>query len=111
MLECHQAWAVKVVVIPVLVTFLVKVFKISVKVKVLLFFITALVKVYMEATISVATRFFLTLSMTWFQAEQVRDMERELEYMQEEFDNIQNIKDSLPNFCPKSNELCMEDGC
>ena len=46
-----------------------------------------------------------------FQVEQVRDMERELNYMKEEATNIQDIRNSLPDFCPNSNELCLEDQC
>ena len=45
------------------------------------------------------------------QVEQVRDMERELDYMKEEANNIQEIRNSLPDFCPNSNELCLEDQC
>ena len=45
------------------------------------------------------------------QVEQVRDMERELDYMKEEANNIQQIRNSLPDFCPNSNELCLEDQC
>jgi len=41
----------------------------------------------------------------------VRDMERELNYLREESENILTIRDSLPNFCPKSTELCLEDQC
>jgi len=43
--------------------------------------------------------------------ERVRDMERELNYLREESENIETIRDSLPNFCPKSTELCLEDQC
>merc|ERR1719229_1365398 len=45
------------------------------------------------------------------QIERVRDMERELNYLREESENIETIRDSLPNFCPKSTELCLEDQC
>ena len=46
-----------------------------------------------------------------FQISRVRDMERELNYLREESENILTIRDSLPNFCPKSTELCLEDEC
>ena len=46
-----------------------------------------------------------------FQIARVRDMERELNYLREESENILTIRESLPNFCPKSNELCLEDQC
>ena len=46
-----------------------------------------------------------------FQISRVRDMERELNYLREESENILTIRDSLPNFCPKSTELCLEDQC
>lgn len=46
-----------------------------------------------------------------FQTEQMRDLERELEYMREESNNIQSIKDSLPNFCPKNGDRCLENDC
>ncbi|XP_059094696.1 laminin subunit gamma-1-like isoform X3 [Tigriopus californicus] len=45
------------------------------------------------------------------QTASVRDLERELNYLREESENIQAIRDSLPDFCPKSNELCLEDQC
>ena len=45
------------------------------------------------------------------QIARVRDMERELNYLREESENILTIRDSLPNFCPKSTELCLEDEC
>lgn len=45
------------------------------------------------------------------QVEQVRDMEKELEYLRDETKNVQTIKGSLPDFCPKSNNLCLEDQC
>ena len=34
-----------------------------------------------------------------------------LNYLREESANILTIRDSLPNFCPKSTELCLEDEC
>merc|ERR1719414_290579 len=36
------------------------------------------------------------------QIARVRDMERELNYLREESENILTIRESLPNFCPKS---------
>jgi hypothetical protein len=45
------------------------------------------------------------------QVEALRDYERELKYMREEIANVKEIRDTLPDFCPKSNELCLEDQC
>jgi hypothetical protein len=42
------------------------------------------------------------------QVEYVRDMEREVEYMRTELANIEEIRKSLPDFCPKSQDLCLE---
>ena len=47
----------------------------------------------------------------FFQTEQMRDLERELEYMREESNNVQSIKDNLPNVCPKSSDRCLENDC
>lgn len=45
------------------------------------------------------------------QTERVRDMQRELNYLRDEAANIKSIRDSLPDFCPRSNENCLEDQC
>ena len=46
------------------------------------------------------------------QAEQVRDMERQLEFAKEEAANIQEIGNTLPTVCLKaSDEHCLEDKC
>jgi len=45
------------------------------------------------------------------QAEMVRDMIRELDYMTEEVQSNKEKADSMPNFCPTNNELCMENNC
>ena len=54
---------------------------------------------------------YINIPILIYQVEQVRDMERELTYMKEEASNIQEIRNSLPDFCPNSNELCLEDQC
>ncbi len=41
----------------------------------------------------------------------MRDLERELEYMREESENVNAIRDSLPDFCPKSSDRCLENDC
>ena len=43
-----------------------------------------------------------------FQVEYVRDMTREVDYMKDEIANIREIRESLPDFCPKSQDLCLE---
>lgn len=45
------------------------------------------------------------------QSDQVRDLERELSLMQDESQNVQAIRDSLPDFCPKTNDRCLENDC
>merc|ERR1712029_489161 len=45
------------------------------------------------------------------QAEQVREMDRELKYMKKEVESNQETAATMPDFCPKNNELCIEDGC
>ena len=46
------------------------------------------------------------------QAEQVRDMERQLEYTKEEAANIEEIRNTLPTICLKSSDQhCLEDQC
>ena len=45
------------------------------------------------------------------QAEQVRDMNRELEYMREEVEGNKERAETMPNFCPKNSELCQENDC
>ena len=46
------------------------------------------------------------------QAEQVRDMQRQLEFAKEEAKNIEEIKNTLPMECLKpSDENCLEDDC
>ena len=59
---------------------------------------------------SLTKRSFST-AVSFFQVEYVRDMEREVNYMQEELENVKEISESLPDICPKSNELCLEDQC
>merc|ERR1739844_259258 len=44
------------------------------------------------------------------QGEQMRDLERELKYMEEESENVKSISDSLPKICPKRG-TCMENDC
>jgi hypothetical protein len=42
----------------------------------------------------------------------MRDLERELEYMSEESNNVKAIKDNLPVDCTSnSNALCIENDC
>merc|ERR1711981_1194720 len=46
------------------------------------------------------------------QAEQVRDMERQLEFAKEEAANIEEIRNTLPTMCPKQpDQHCLEDQC
>merc|ERR1719273_1142870 len=45
------------------------------------------------------------------QTETMRDLERELDYVKGESDNIIQIKDSLPNECPKNSDRCLENDC
>merc|ERR1712079_367198 len=45
------------------------------------------------------------------QAEQVRDMNREPEYMREEVEGNKERAETMPNFCPKNSELCQENDC
>jgi len=40
----------------------------------------------------------------------MRDLERELKYMEEESENVKSISDSLPKICPKRG-TCMENDC
>ena len=49
--------------------------------------------------------------MVLFQAEQVREMVRELKYMKEEVLGNQEKAETMPTFCPKNNELCLENNC
>ena len=45
------------------------------------------------------------------QAEQVREMDSELKYMKEEVLGNKETADRMPTFCPKNNELCLENNC
>ncbi len=49
--------------------------------------------------------------MVLFQVEEIHELERQLNYLKKESQNIAEISASLPEFCPKSNELCLEDQC
>jgi len=40
----------------------------------------------------------------------MRDLQRELKYMEEESENVKSISDSLPIKCPKRGH-CMENEC
>ena len=45
------------------------------------------------------------------QAEQVREMDSELKYMKDEVAGNKETADRMPKFCPKNNELCLENNC
>jgi len=45
------------------------------------------------------------------QAEQVREMDSELKYMKDEVAGNKETADRMPTFCPKNNELCLENNC
>ena len=50
-------------------------------------------------------------SLYSFQKEQMRDLQQEVEYMQDESENIQSIRESLPDVCTKNSDRCLENDC
>ena len=41
----------------------------------------------------------------------MRDLQQEVEYMQDESENIQSIRESLPDVCTKNSDRCLENDC
>ena len=41
----------------------------------------------------------------------MRDLQQELEYMQEESTNVESIRQNLPDMCTKNSNRCLENDC